>query len=260
MIDWSALTAWSADLGLPEILLLMAIVLIAGAVRGYAGFGLSAVTVTLGSIWFEPITVVPVLFLLEIVASIHMLKSVHREIDWSLLRGLLLGCAVGMPLGQVLLLLLPADATRVALYLVVIVAVGIVQFGYTFRFGATWKAGVAIGIAAGLSSGLASLGGLVTMVALLGIAYDVIRARATLVAMFFALYIYGTGVGVLNGVMTVASLQIAAVMILPLIVGVAVGQKGFLLTSRERFRQIMLRFLAVMAVIGILRVSLDNVL
>ena len=241
-----------------ETILLMVIVLIAGVVRGYAGFGLSAVAITIGSILFTPITLVPVLFLLEVVASFHMLKSVHRDIDWSLLFGLLLGCAIGMPVGQGLLLLLPVDATRVALYLVVITAAAIVHFGYSFRFGANWKSGIAIGVAAGLASGLAAIGGLITMIALLGVDYDVVRARATMVAMFFALYIYGTGIGVVNGITTLSSLYIAAAMILPLFLGVAVGQKGFLHTSRERFRQIMLGFLAVMAAGGILRVGVNN--
>lgn len=249
---------WSAGLSFAETLLLMAIVLLAGVVRGYAGFGLSAVAITIGSILFTPITLVPVLFLLEIIASVYMLKSVHRDIDWSLLFGLLLGCAIGMPVGQKLLLLLAVDATRVALYLVVIAAAVIVHFGYTFRFGANWKTGFAIGVAAGLASGLAAIGGLITMIALLGIDYDVVRARATMVAMFFALYVYGTGIGVVNGITTLASLHIAAAVILPLFLGVAVGQRGFLLTSRERFRRIMLGFLAVMAAVGILRVSVGN--
>tara|TARA_A100001037_G_scaffold306459_1_gene351691 strand:- start:4927 stop:5688 length:762 start_codon:yes stop_codon:yes gene_type:complete len=250
--------SWPAEFGGLETSLLVILVLVAGIVRGYTGFGLSAVAITIGSIVFSPLALVPVLYLIEIVASVHMLKSVHRDIDRPLLFGLLIGCAIGMPAGQELLLWLPVDATRMALYLIVIFAAAIVRFGYVFRIEANWRTGIAIGIAAGLASGLAAIGGLITMIALLGIAYDVVRARATMVAMFFVLYVYGTGIGVMNGITTSSSLIIAGALVLPLFLGVALGQKGFLRTSPERFRQIMLGFLAVMAAGGILRVGLGG--
>lgn len=245
---------WNLPLNMTDIGLLSVIVIIAGAVRGFAGFGLSAVTVTLGSIWFDLRITVPLCFLIEIIASVHMLKSVYRQIDRLLLSGLIIGCAIGMPLGQTLLLVLPIDTTRALLYGLVICSVVIIQLGYGFSFNPTARAGAVIGIAAGISSGLASIGGLITMVALLGTNYDVSRARATLVAMFFVLYTYGTAIGLINGVMTVATFQIAAVMFIPLVFGVVIGQKGYLITSPEKFRQIMLWLLAVIAVIGAFRV------
>lgn len=243
------------ELGVYKLVLLMGIVFLAGIARGYAGFGLSALVVTTGSFFLSPVKLVPVLYLLEIVASVHMLKSVHREVDGTMLLFLLLGCALGMPIGQQLLLCLPVAGTRVALYSVVIVATAILHTGYALPLRMDRKIGFVVGILTGLASGLAAVGGMVAMVALLGVNYDVLRARATMVAMFFILYIYGTVISFLNGITTPESVEMTGLLVLPLFIGVALGQRSFLLTSRERFSRLLRGFLAVLAGAGLAQVA-----
>jgi len=242
------------DFETTELALLMGIVFLAGVARGYAGFGLSAIAITAGSLFLSPVKLVPILYLLEIIASVQMLKSVYREVDRMMLLFLLLGSALGMPIGQQLLLYLPVDGTRLALYAVVIISAFILHNGYTLPFNIDRKVGFTVGVMAGLASGLAAIGGLVTMIAFFGINFDVIRARATMVLMLFILYIYGTGISVFNGITTPASLQITLLLVLPLFIGVTLGQRSFLLTSQETFRKLMLGFLVILAVFGILTV------
>ena len=79
--------------GLSPVMLLYAFtaILIAAFIRGYSGFGFSALAVTSLSLILPPAEVVPTAFLLEIVASIFMLPMVWRSIDWQKLNLLVLG-------------------------------------------------------------------------------------------------------------------------------------------------------------------------
>lgn len=235
------------------ILLLATIVFVAGIVRGYAGFGLSAIVVTAGSLFLPPAALVPVAYLLEIVASIHMLRSVYRDVDKPMLGYLLLGCAGGVPVGQQLLLYLPADGTRMALGVLVIGATLLLHSRRTLTVRVDRRFCVLVGLAAGLASGLAAMGGLVTMIALLGVDYDPVRARATLVVMFLALFGYGTLVSTLNGLTDLDTVRTAAWLLPPLFLGVMVGQRRFLSTSTAQFRQLVLGVLSALAVAGVAR-------
>ncbi len=234
--------------------LLFIIIFVAGLARGYAGFGLSAVAITAGAIFIEPVKLVPVLYLLEIIASIHMLRSVYKDIDRTLLIYALIGCAIGMPIGQELLLYLPESSTRIALYSVVVLSTIVLQSGITIPLTVNRTFGVVIGLIVGVGSGLATIGGLAAMIVLLGVNYDVIKARATMVIMFFALYVYGTIVGSYNGIVTVESLKLTSLFIIPLFAGLALGQKGFLLTTKEQFLKYLLIFLTAISTIGLSRV------
>lgn len=238
-----------------NIFLLATIVLLAGVVRGYAGFGLSAVVVTAGSLFLPPAELVPLAYLLEIAASLHMLPSVYRDVDRSMLGWLLVGCAVGVPLGQALLLTLPADATRLALSALVLCATLALFSPRPLPLTVNRRFSLLVGLAAGLASGLAALGGLVTMIALLGVDYDPVRARATLVVMFLALFGYGTVVSALNGLTTVATVGTVLWLLLPLVLGIVLGQRRFSATSAARFRLTLLGLLSLLAVIGVAQVA-----
>ncbi|MGH1539589.1 MAG: TSUP family transporter [Arenicella sp.] len=241
-----------------QISLLMLVIFVSGLARGYAGFGLSAVAITAGSIFMEPVKLVPVLYVLEIVASIHMLRSVYRDVDRKLLVYGLIGCAIGMPVGQELLLYLPESSTRIALYGVVVISTLFLHSGITFSLTVNRTLGLGIGLIVGVGSGLATIGGLAAMIILLAINYDVVKARATMVVMFFVLYVYGTIVGSMNGIVTLESLKLSVLFLLPLFAGLVLGQKGFLLTTKEQFLKFLLAFLTSISVVGLGRVWMST--
>jgi uncharacterized membrane protein YfcA len=57
------------------------VVLVAGTVRGFAGFGFLAVTLAGLSLVVSPVRVVPAIFTLEILASLSQLRGIARDID-----------------------------------------------------------------------------------------------------------------------------------------------------------------------------------
>ena len=87
-------------IGLSPAMFLYAVVAIgvAAFIRGYSGFGFSALTVTSLSLILPPAEVVPSAFMLEIAASIYMLPLVWRTVNWKVLRWLFLGVVLGLSL------------------------------------------------------------------------------------------------------------------------------------------------------------------
>lgn len=88
------------------------VVLFAGFVRGLVGFGFSAICVTSLSVFLPPAQVIPALFVLEILASISLLKSCWPDVHWAWLRVLALGNLVFIPLGILTQQSLPPDTLR----------------------------------------------------------------------------------------------------------------------------------------------------
>lgn len=240
-----------------QFFVLLATALVAAVVRGYSGFGFSAIVIAGASLFVAPAAIVPALYILEIIASIHMLPSVRHQIDFPNFWPLLVGCVVGLPAGQFLLIHLPADTIRVCLSLGILLSAALLWRGYDFGQQMTRPLACLAGFLLGFGSGMASMGGLLAMVIFLGVNYPAAQTRAMFVAIFFAMYVYGVGVSALNGLITLTTVWIVLVMLLPLFAGILLGQKQYRSATQESFRKLALVLLTVLASIGIARVLLN---
>ena len=95
MFDALALTA-------TDILVLSGLAFLAGLVRGFSGFALSAVMMATAVVILPPVELIPVLWVLEAVASVMMVRGGLRDADRGIATGLVLGSAVGAPIGWAL--------------------------------------------------------------------------------------------------------------------------------------------------------------
>jgi uncharacterized membrane protein YfcA len=245
-------------IGLSELQLglLVAIAVIAGIVRGYSGFGFSAIVIAGASLVIPPAAVVPALFMLEIAASIHMLPAVRRDIDYPNFWPMLAGCAIGLPVGQYLLVHLEPDAVRFYLAWGVLISAVLIWRGISFDRSMNRPLATLTGFLTGFGSGLASIGGLFAMVVFLGTRYPPAHVRAIFVAMFFAMYVYGVGLSAYNGLVSATTAFIALTLLVPMILGIVIGQRQYLSSTPEAFRRFALLLLMALASAGILRIVL----
>src|SRR5689334_24266509 len=92
-----------------ELLLLSSIVIfLAAIVRGFSGFGFSLLAITAISIFMPAQEIVPSIFLLEVAASLNLIPSIWREIDWRGIAFLILGYVIGLVPGIYALVHAPA--------------------------------------------------------------------------------------------------------------------------------------------------------
>jgi len=229
------------------------VILVAAVVRGYTGFGAAAIMVTGLSLVLPPAEVVPIALILEIVASVGLVPHVWRAVDWRLLWWLSAGAVLGMPLGVAMLAHLPADRMRIVISTLVLGASLLIWFGYRFR-SSPGRAGIfGTGIVSGLANGVAAIGGLPVVLFLLSAAAGAAASRATLIVYFIFTDLYGTGVAATNGLMTRDVALRAVVFAVPLLAGVAIGNRQFLKTSPDSFRRFTLLLLMALASLGLIR-------
>lgn len=221
-------------LTLPELIVLAAIAFAAGMVRGFSGFALSAVVMASAVLILPPRELIPICWVLEMTASLLMVRGGIAEADRRIAFGLAISSAVGVPLGLYLTTTLPVDQTRLLALLVLITLAALQLARVRLPFLATNLGLYGSGLIAGIVTGIASIGGMV--VALFVLAQDgparMIRASLVLflfVSSFFSL-MWLLGYGVMDGL----ALQRGLTLALPVAVGVLLG-KALFRPSLERF-------------------------
>jgi uncharacterized protein len=229
------------------------VALFAGAVRGFAGFGLSAFIVAGMSLWLTPQHIVPSAMMLEILASISLLRSVWPHIAWHWLWPLLAGYAVSVPAGVWCLSVLPEVPLRATVSSVILAAALMLFSGFHPRWRDTIALRLGTGLAAGFLSGLSSIGGMIAATVLFTTSLPAARLRATLIALFFMSSSYALLWAHQRGLVGAETLAWTAWLVLPMLIGIAIGRHGFARIGEAQFRRGVLLVLASVAGLGLAR-------
>ncbi len=228
-------------------------ILLAGIVRGYSGFGFSMIAVISLSLVLPPARVVPVILLLEIVASVSLLPQVWRQIDWHSLSWLSVGVTLGTPIGVYLLATIPSRPMRMAIsILVMILAVSLLS-GYARKKMPGPTGTLATGIASGVLNGAATIGGPPVILFYFSSPAGMAVSRASLIAFFFGTDFFALGMCLFQGLMDVQTGIMGAAGMAPMLIGVGVGSWLFKRTNIEGFRQKVLIILIVLSILGFIR-------
>ena len=228
-------------------------ILIAAVIRGYSGFGFSALTVTSLSLILPPAEVVPTAFLLEIAASMFMLPMVWRSIDWQKLNWLVLGIFAGTPAGLLFLAEVPQDPVRFTISGLVLVACFLLWKNVRIRSEGGRKRLLVVGGFSGLVNGAAGIGGLPIVLFLLSGSIRAEVLRATIVAFLFCSDIYATFLSGSQHLLSNELLVRSVLFLFPLVVGVTLGHRGFVKSSPESFRNFAIGLLILLSLAVIVR-------
>ena len=229
------------------------IALFAGVVRGFAGFGLSAFIVAGMSLLLSPQQIVPAAMMLEILASLSLLRSVWRDVAWHWIGPLLAGYAVAVPLGVWCLAVLPEAPLRATVSALILAAALILQRGWHPQWQDTIALRLGTGVGAGFLSGLSSIGGMFAATILFTTTLAAAKLRATLITLFFLSAAYGLAWARQQGLATATTTLWAAWLVLPMLVGIAIGHRFFGRVAEAQFRRTVLALLAAIAALGLIR-------
>lgn len=230
---------------------------IAGMVRGYSGFGLSALVMTSLALVIPPAQIVPVTLLLEVLATLLLYRGIHGDVAWRLLIWLLAGAAVATPLGLVFLQRLSPDVVRVALALFILGAC-LLLWRNASRHSRAMGAVPAFltGIVSGVANGVAAVGGLPAVIYLVAAVPQAGAFRATAMVYLLLLNVYGFSATYMAGLVDGQVLLRLGGFAIPALIGVLVGHRHFLSANPESFRRFAIGLLAFLAIIVILKVFL----
>ena len=245
-------------IGLSPLMLLYAFFAIgvAAYIRGYSGFGFSALTVTSLALILPPSEVVPTAYMLEVAASIHMLPLVWRSIDWKILRWLVIGAVMGTPFGIIFLEEVPQETMRLVISGIVLTASLLLWKNIRIKSSANWYSILAVGFFSGVINGAAAIGGLPVVLFFLSISLGSALSRASMVAYLFIIDLYAVFLPGSQQLISTELLGRTVIFLIPLLVGIYIGHRSFVKTTPESFRKFALSLLIVLSLAVIVRAVL----
>jgi uncharacterized protein len=221
----------------------------AAVVRGYGGFGFSMFAIVSLSVLLPPAEIVPSIFLMEIVASLHLLPGVWRDIHWRALCWLTAGSLVGTPFGVYALAHVPPAPMTLALAVFVLAAAILLARGYALKSLPGPAVTFATGAASGLCNGGFGIGGPPVILFFFSSPAGAAAGRASMIAFFLVTDVTGLAWQGGSGLLNRSTVWHAALFLPPLAAGVWLGNRGFLKADPVSFRRWVLRLLMVLAVL-----------
>jgi uncharacterized membrane protein YfcA len=220
-------------------------------VRGYSGFGSSLIWISGMSIVFAPVVVVPAVYIMELVASARLVPFVWRDADWRSLRWLIPGACLGLPPGLYLLSTLPPGPVRVAIALVVVGATIVLSRGFALKAVPGSAPAAMTGVTSGIMNGWTGIGGPPVIVFYFSSPVPVAVSRASLIVFLFVLDVFAIALAGAQALVTTEVLVLAAILSIPVLIGISLGHRRFIQTPPETFRRLVVVLLGLLS-LGVL--------
>jgi len=238
---------------IPVLLFSMFVVLAAGYIRGYSGFGFSMITVVALSLILRPANIVPVVLLLEIAASLWLMPRIWKHVQWRFLGWLFLGVAIGTPIGSQVLSRLPDKPMRVAIAITIIILAVFLWRGIRFKRMPGKPAIISGGLISGILNGGAAIGGPPVVYLFFSSPASVEVSRASLITFFLGTDIYATTLCAIHGLLSLRTFFFASLLLIPLILGLYLGNRSFIRTPPDAFRKRVILLLCSLCVLVLIR-------
>lgn len=236
-----------------QLLILALIIFIAGIVRGCIGFGFSALVVASTSFWLDVKYVVVTMIVLEVVASIFMLKNVKAEIDYKLLKILSFSGIIASSIGVWVLANINSTLHQIILscYLLSIALVSL--FRFEFKKPNNNLRLFVIGAVAGFYNGFAAIGGIFVASMLTSSKLQLINIRATMVVYFFIIEVAFFISAYLNNLYSKEVFYTSVLLIIPMVFGIILGSVLFVKLPEKTLKKIVLITLLILSLVGFIR-------
>jgi uncharacterized membrane protein YfcA len=227
-------------------------VTMAAFVRGYSGFGFAALVISSASLVTNPMLMVPVVILADLILTAQQARSIWPDIQWRRVATLFAGCLVGVPLGIWALSQVGIDTARIVISVFILVMCALLWTGRATYRTAGDAAHVGTGVISGLANG-AGVGGLPVATFFAAQSIAPVAFRATLIAYFTLLDLWTLPIMWWHGIITADTLVATALGLPLMIFGVWAGSRHFLSAAPQSFRRFAILLLATLALSGLVK-------
>jgi len=243
------------DLSTGQALYLAAALFVAAFVRGYSGFGFSAVFIIFAALTTNPLPLIPVVFSCEILMTAFQARGIRPHIDWPRARWLLVGAALATVPSITLMARLGEDHARLAISGLIFVLSLILLSGWQMKSPVQGRGNAGIGIIAGIANS-AGVGGLPVATFLASQPIPQAVFRATMIVFLTGIDAMALPVMGLNGLVSSQTLS-GIVLAFPILgAGIWTGTRFFGRTSQTQFRRMVILLLVTLSAFNIAKVLL----
>lgn len=237
--------------GDPRFWWLAAAAVLAGLVRGFSGFGAAMIFLPLAGMVVRPEVAVPLLFVADNLATLHITLPSFRRCCWAEILPLAAGATLTIPLGVAVLVAADPETMRWAISLMILVAVALLAGGWRLEKALPLYGTAAVGGLAGLAGGAASLYGPPLILFWLGGRSGAAQVRDNIYAVFGLLSVAAGITQWLHGLLTLDVLRVAALLLPVYLLGTVVGARLFRGASEAQYRWAALGLCGLVALAGL---------
>lgn len=239
------------SLALPGLGWLIAAIVAAGLVRGFAGFGSGMIIMAAASSVLSPFAALAFLVVVEFWGPLPNLRAAWRDGDLNEAKFLLLGVAVGMPLGLWTLSFVAPEVFGWGVSVAILILLAALMSGwrYTGPMGPRMIAGV--GTFGGFLGGLAGIPGPPVILLYMASAKSIVVIRANFLLYLLGIDVMMLGIFVVFGLLNAQAVLIGLVLV-PLYVAANVAGAWLFDPKAERlFRAVAYIVIAASAILGL---------
>ncbi len=248
------ITALFAGIGLWTAI---GVTLVAGLMRGFAGFGSAMLMAPIFAILFGSADMVVTVVAIELVVSVQLFPQVRKNADWRTLAPMSIAACAAMPLGVWLLASVDKGTIVTAVSAVIVAFVVLMWTGWKYRGRRSALAGAAVGAVSGAMMATTSVGGPPVLLYLLSGNDSPQVNRANIVTYYFLTQFLLVVIVLATGVAGWEALARAVVLFPVMVAGAWAGGRIFHgLASERLYRNVALGILFATGMFGLLRIWL----
>lgn len=239
----------------PGVLAALAIALVAAAyVRGYSGFGFSAIFIAFSALLTNPLPLIPVVFGCEMLMTAFQARGIRGHIDWRRVFALWGGAAIVLPFSVWAILSMDDGTVRLVVSGIVLIMSLVLLSGWSLPPIKT-PGNVGVGAVSGLCNS-AGIGGLPVAAFLTAQPMQAATFRATMIVYLTGLDFMTMPLLWIGGLVTWET-ALGLALAFPLLgLGIWLGTQRFNAASPEGFRKFAILLLLTLSVLGLLRASI----
>lgn len=238
----------------PALWIALGVTLVAGLMRGFAGFGSAMLMAPAFAILFGPAEMVVTIVAMELVVSLQLFPPVRRKADWKTLTPMSVAACAAMPLGVWALASVDKSVIVTGVSAIIVAFVMLMWTGWKYRGGRSAAISVAVGAFSGAMMATTSVGGPPVLLYLLSGDDPPIVNRANIVTYYFLTQFLLLAIVLASGVAGWNALARAVVLFPMMIAGAHAGGRLFHGLGSERlYRNVALAILLGTGLFGMLR-------
>ncbi|MFC3126640.1 sulfite exporter TauE/SafE family protein [Pseudoroseomonas globiformis] len=251
--DWAAAWAGAASLlGGWEIGVAVGATLLAGLLRGYAGFGTAILLAPVYSTLWGPRVGVPIMLLMELFVSAYLMPRAFGQANRRVIFSIGAAAALATPIGALVLLAADPLALRKAIGVCVLALGAAMMSGWRYHGARPIGLNLAVGTVSGLLKGATGMSGPPVILYLLSGPEAAAQHRANLILYFGLIGIVAVIPPLWGGLIGLPVLMMTALMLPLMLLSVPLGARLFHVVPVAWYRRCALAALAAAGLFALL--------
>ena len=231
-----------------SVILSVAVIVAAGLVRGFAGFGAAMIIMPGLSLLYRPVDALAILTVIDLPATLQLLPTAIRHAQWRQVMALSGAAAIAIPLGLWIMVSLDREIMRRVIAAMVLLYVIVLAVDWRYRKRPSSALTLCVGLASGFLGGSTGMSGPVVSVFLMSGAQRATVIRGSILAYFAMMTVVFLALFGWRYDLLTPQMWWHAFMLTPIYVGATwLGSRWFHRASESLYRRVILIFLTCLA-------------